>query len=82
MNLISPNPHPFCRVCCYRCGAWHGISDVLADIAAPAGTYYCHHCAIITKSQQDGHFPIGPIQQRQLPSELSFHTPPPIQEGA
>jgi hypothetical protein len=52
MNLQSMQPHPFdgasrtFLVFCSRCSVGVNSADVLCDLDAPAGTYYCGHCAI------------------------------------
>lgn len=75
MNLVQPESYPLCRVRCWRCAAWKSITDVLADIDAPFGTYYCGHCAAIVESQFAGEFPIGPMRPRALPESLAYHSP-------
>lgn len=52
MNLQPMSPHPFdasgrtFRVFCCRCNKCVSSADVVCDIDAPAGTYYCGDCAI------------------------------------
>lgn len=57
MNLQRMSPHPFdgsgntFQVTCSRCGDVKSSADVLCDLDAPAGTYYCTgHCAAMVQA--------------------------------
>lgn len=53
MNLQPMQPHSFTAsyhafdVVCSRCDAVKSSTDVSCDLDAPAGTYYCQHCAVV-----------------------------------
>jgi late competence protein required for DNA uptake (superfamily II DNA/RNA helicase) len=59
MNLQSMQPHPFdatghtFQVFCSRCGKSTNSADVECDLDAPAGTFYCQHCAAMVQAHAE-----------------------------
>lgn len=53
MNLQPMGPNPFTAsmnlflVVCVRCSKSVQSNDVSCDLDAPAGTFYCQHCAVM-----------------------------------
>jgi late competence protein required for DNA uptake (superfamily II DNA/RNA helicase) len=52
-------PHPFdatghtFQVFCSRCGKSTNSADVECDLDAPAGTFYCQHCAAMVQAHAE-----------------------------